>query len=59
MLANSPMAAAMQNGSSALGGWPVSHELEELATLLISTGELTADDLQRLPSQAPARQGAG
>ena len=31
--------------------------LEELATLLISTGELTADDLRRLPSQAAARQG--
>ena len=26
--------------------------LEELATLLISTGELTADDLRRLPAQA-------
>ena len=30
--------------------------LEELATLLISTGELTADDLRRLPSQAAAGQ---
>ena len=28
--------------------------LEELAMLLISTGELTADDLQRLPSQPKA-----
>jgi hypothetical protein len=28
--------------------------LEELATLLISTGELTADDLRRLPSQPTA-----
>lgn len=28
--------------------------LEELAALLISTGELTADDLRRLPSQAPS-----
>jgi len=26
--------------------------LEELAVLLISTGELTADDLRRLPSHA-------
>jgi hypothetical protein len=33
--------------------------LEELATLLISTGELTADDLRRLPSRAPARQAPG
>jgi hypothetical protein len=33
--------------------------LEELATLLISTGELTADDLRRLPSQATAGQGPG
>jgi hypothetical protein len=32
--------------------------LEELAMLLISTGELTADDLRRLPSQAPAGQPA-
>jgi len=31
--------------------------LDELATLLISTGELTADDLRQLPSQAAARQG--
>jgi len=30
--------------------------LEELATLLISTGELTADDLRRLPSRASAGQ---
>jgi hypothetical protein len=29
--------------------------LEELATLLISTGELTAEDLQRLPARSPAR----
>jgi hypothetical protein len=28
--------------------------LEELATLLISTGELTADDLRRLPAREPA-----
>lgn len=28
--------------------------LEELATLLISTGELTAEDLKRLPREAPA-----
>jgi hypothetical protein len=28
--------------------------LEELATLLISTGELTAEDLQRLPAKEPA-----
>jgi hypothetical protein len=28
--------------------------LEELATLLISTGELTAEDLQRLPARSPA-----
>ncbi len=27
--------------------------LEELALLLISTGELTAEDLRRLPAQAP------
>jgi hypothetical protein len=31
--------------------------LEELATLLISTGELTADDLRRLPArELPARK---
>ena len=30
--------------------------LEELAMLLISTGELTADDLRRLPSEAPTGQ---
>jgi hypothetical protein len=29
--------------------------LEELATLLISTGELTADDLRRLPAQLSPR----
>jgi len=29
--------------------------LEELATLLISTGELTAEDLQRLPAKGAAR----
>ncbi|HEY2238064.1 MAG TPA: FHA domain-containing protein [Streptosporangiaceae bacterium] len=29
--------------------------LEELATLLISTGELTAEDLQRLPARGSAR----
>jgi hypothetical protein len=28
--------------------------LEELATLLISTGELTAEDLRRLPARGPA-----
>jgi hypothetical protein len=28
--------------------------LEELASLLISTGELTAEDLQRLPARGPA-----
>jgi hypothetical protein len=33
--------------------------LEELGMLLISTGDLTADDLRRLPSRAPARQGPG
>jgi hypothetical protein len=33
--------------------------LEELATLLISTGELTDDDLGRLPSRAPVRQAPG
>jgi hypothetical protein len=32
--------------------------LEELAMLLISTGELTADDLRRLPQQAHASQPA-
>ena len=32
--------------------------LEELAMLLISTGELTADDLRRLPSRAAAGQPA-
>jgi len=34
------------------------HALEELATLLISTSELTDADLQRLPPQAPVRQPA-
>ena len=33
--------------------------LEELGMLLISTGDLTADDLRRLPSRPPARQGPG
>jgi len=33
--------------------------LEELAMLLISTGELTADDLRRLPSPAAAGQDRG
>jgi len=28
--------------------------LEDLATLLISTGELTAEDLRRLPSETPS-----
>lgn len=32
--------------------------LEELAMLLVSTGELTADDLRRLPRQPDARQPA-
>jgi hypothetical protein len=31
-----------------------SHALEELAALLISTGELTADDLRRLPADRPS-----
>ena len=31
--------------------------LEELAALLISTGELTTDDLRRLPAAAPANSG--
>jgi hypothetical protein len=29
------------------------HALDELAAFLISTGELTAKDLQRLPTNAP------
>jgi hypothetical protein len=33
--------------------------LEELAMLLISTGELTASDLRRLPTAEPSPQGAG
>jgi hypothetical protein len=33
--------------------------LEELAMLLISTGELTADDLRRLPSRTPTGQVSG
>jgi predicted component of type VI protein secretion system len=33
-----------------------SRALEDLAVLLISTGELTAEDLQRLPGQEPPRQ---
>ena len=33
--------------------------LEELAKLLVSTGELTAEDLHRLPSQAPTAAGPG
>ena len=33
--------------------------LDELAMLLISTGELTAGDLRRLPSHVPAGQDPG
>lgn len=33
--------------------------LEELGMLLISTGDMTADDLRRLPSRPPAQQGPG